>query len=259
MTKKVIAIHSSRGGTGKTVIASNIAGILACKGYNVALFDFDFRAPSLTTVFARSAKDPIEYYVNDFLNGECKEEEIIVDISGCYNISKGRLFVGFANPSVNAIRNTIEKSKAWEVSAVKKLFELKNSLQKTGIDYCIFDTSPGIHYSSVNALAVANLSLIVTSADMVDLTGTREMLREIYDNLEKETFLILNKFSPAGREFGFASIEYIETTLGSRVISKIPCYCEVMQAQRMGLLALQKPDHPFVRKLEEVAAKVDSM
>ena len=48
---KVICIHSSRGGTGKTLIALNIAATYASMGKSVALLDLDFRAPSLYTVF----------------------------------------------------------------------------------------------------------------------------------------------------------------------------------------------------------------
>ena len=44
---KSISIHSSRGGTGKTLLATNLAVLYAQSGLNVALIDLDFRAPSL--------------------------------------------------------------------------------------------------------------------------------------------------------------------------------------------------------------------
>lgn len=56
MAGKTIAIHSSRGGTGKSVIATNLAIILARRGLNVALLDLDFRAPSRRQFFRRMKK-----------------------------------------------------------------------------------------------------------------------------------------------------------------------------------------------------------
>ena len=58
---RVISIHSSRGGTGKTVIATNLAAIYANKGLNVALLDLDFRAPTLAAVFSKTIKRPIKH------------------------------------------------------------------------------------------------------------------------------------------------------------------------------------------------------
>ena len=121
MRKKVLSIHSSRGGTGKTVIATNLAAIYAIKGLNVALLDLDFRAPSLVDVFSKGIREPVRHWLNDFLDGRCKAEQALTDVSKAYGL-KGKLLLGLANPAIEAIRNTMEKSRAWEVTAVKKLF-----------------------------------------------------------------------------------------------------------------------------------------
>ena len=125
MRKKVISIHSSRGGTGKTVIATNLAAIYAIKGLNVALLDLDFRSPSLVDVFSSALKDPVRYWLNDFLDGRCKAEQALTDIAEVYRL-KGKLLLGLANPAIGAIRNMMEKSRAWEVTAVKRLFSLRS-------------------------------------------------------------------------------------------------------------------------------------
>ena len=47
MGKVTIAIHSYKGGTGKTTMCANLGYLLAVRGYKVCLIDLDFRAPSL--------------------------------------------------------------------------------------------------------------------------------------------------------------------------------------------------------------------
>jgi MinD-like ATPase involved in chromosome partitioning or flagellar assembly len=261
MSAKAISIHSSRGGTGKTVIATNLAVILANKGFNVALLDLDFRAPSLAMVFSEGIKIPVKCWLNDFLNGKCSAEQILTDVSGKYNL-KGRLLIGLANPAIDAIRNVMEKSRAWEVTSVKKLFSLLSTLNEMKIDFCISDTSPGVQYSSINAIVSSDISMIVTTLDSLDLKGTEDMLVELYDALDKKTVVLVNKFLPETRikssEINGNIANKLERILKHPVIAVIPCYCDVLQTERTTLLAVEKPNHPFVKNLAKVAEKLEN-
>jgi septum site-determining protein MinD len=261
MNTKAISIHSSRGGTGKTVIATNLALILANKGFNVALFDLDFRAPSLATVFSERIENHTKCWLNDFLDGKCAPERLLMDVSADYNL-KGRLLIGLANPSINAIRSAMEKSRAWEVSAVKKLFSLLSKLSNDlKVDFCIWDTSPGFQYSSINAIVSSDISIIITTLDSLDLRGTKDMLVELYDALDKKTVVLVNKFSPethinsSGINGSLAT--KLEKILNHSVIGVIPCYCDVLQTERTTMLALEKPSHPFIKDLEKVSEKLE--
>ena len=259
MSVKAIAIHSSRGGTGKTVIATNLAAILANHGLNVALLDLDFRAPSLATVFSEAIRIPVKYWLNDFLNGKCDAEQTLIGVSEKYNL-KGRLLIGLANPDITAVRNIIEKSRAWEVTAVKRLFSLLSTLGKMKVDFCISDTSPGVQYSSINAIASSDLSVIITTLDSLDLKGTEDMLVELYDALDKEAVVLLNKFSPETRikpnEKNGKLADKLERTLKHKIIGVIPCYCDVLQTERTDILSIEKPNHPFAKDLAKIAEKL---
>jgi len=263
MRKKVMAIHSSRGGTGKTVIATNLAAIYALKGLNVALLDLDFRAPSLVDVFSKGIKEPVGHWLNDFLDGRCKAEQALIDVSEAYGL-KGKLLLGLANPAVEAIRSIMEKSKAWEVTAVKRLFSLQSTLfEDMDIDYCILDTSPGVQYASVNAVVSSDLSVVVATPDSLELKGLENMLAELYDAFSKRTVVLVNKVFPETRVLSSDKqenlIDRMEKLLKHPIIGIIPCYCDVLQAKRTSLLAVDKPYHPFLRKLEEIAEKLESM
>ena len=263
MKAKAISIHSSRGGTGKTVIATNLAVILASKGYNVALLDLDFRAPSLATVFSKKISSPSRCWLNDFLDGRCTADRVLIDVSEQLRL-KGKLLVGLANPNMDAILNVMEKSRAWEVTAVKKLFSMLSLLfNDMRVDCCIFDTSPGVQYSSINSAISSDLSVIVTTLDSLDLEGTKSILSDLYDELSKKTVVLVNKYSPETRISPNGTqdtlINKVQRMLKHRVIGAIPCYCDVLQQERASILAVEKPSHPFVKKLEEVAEKIDNI
>jgi septum site-determining protein MinD len=263
MRKKVMAIHSSRGGTGKTVIATNLAAIYALKGLNVALLDLDFRAPSLVDVFSKGIKEPVGRWLNDFLDGRCKAEQALIDVSEAYGL-KGKLLLGLANPAVEAIRSIMEKSRAWEVTAVKRLFSLQSTLfEDMDIDYCILDTSPGVQYASVNAVVSSDLSVVVATPDSLELKGLENMLAELYDAFSKRTVVLVNKVFPETRVLSSDKqenlIDRMEKLLKHHIIGIIPCYCDVLQAKRTSLLAVDKPYHPFLRNLEEIAEKLESI
>ena len=215
----------------------------------------------IATVFEKGVREPIKCWLNDFLNGQCTAEQTMIDISAQFNL-KGKLLIGLANPSVKAIGNIVEKSRAWEVTAVKKVFSLLSSLfNDMNIDCCVIDTSPGVQYSSINAAVSSDVSVIVTSLDTLDLKGTKNMLEELYDTLEKKAVVLVNKFSPEMRikpdENQRSLIKSVEKILEHPVIGIIPCYCDVLQSERSSVLAVEKPNHPFVVKLVEVAQKLE--
>ena len=60
---KTIALHSYKGGTGKTTLISNLAAIYAKSGFNVVLLDFDLYAPSLSSYFKKKPKTFATTYV----------------------------------------------------------------------------------------------------------------------------------------------------------------------------------------------------
>ena len=261
MKGKAISIHSSRGGTGKTVIATNLAMIIASKGMNMALLDLDFRAPSLSMVFSKAIESPVRFWLNDFLNGECTEEQVMIEVSKTYNL-EGKLLIGLSNPSIEAIRNIMGKSSAWEVTAVKKLFSLLSSLfNNMNVDCCLLDTSPGVQYSSINSAVSSDLTVVVTTLDSLDLKGSENMLLDLYDALERKTVVLVNKYSPESLIFRGERPESlasnVEGLLKHQVIGMIPCFCDVLQQERSAIMAIEDPKHPFVDKLKEVAEKLD--
>ncbi len=187
---KIIAVHSYKGGTGKTSISVNLAATFAKAGKKVAIFDLDFRAPSL---FAILKTENSEFWINDYLNNTVDVSKILVDLSSRLT-GNGKFYAGLANPSTEAIRDMSSKDRKWEMRALGRLLSLRESLLRDeGFDYLIFDTSPGLQYSSINAIVAADFVVVATTGDRSDVDGTKRMLKELYNLFEKKTGLVLNK------------------------------------------------------------------
>ena len=76
-TGKTIAIHSYKGGTGKTTLICNISALYAKKGFNVGLIDFDLYAPSLVAYFRKKPS----VFLNDLLNGSAEISDVLFDLT----------------------------------------------------------------------------------------------------------------------------------------------------------------------------------
>ncbi|HEY7733488.1 MAG TPA: ParA family protein [Nitrososphaera sp.] len=278
---KSIAFHSYKGGTGKTTIASNYAALLAKKGFRVALLDLDVYAPSLLAYFQKQPRK----WLNDYLLGEADVDEvmtevtdIIEDYSKKYDKAtevKGRLWIGFCNVKKEEIYKieggTSESSK----SQLRRFIVLReNLIRDYDLDYVIIDTSPGIRYWSINALAVADTLFLTLKTGDIDVEGTKRLASEIYGSLTKygtRSFLLFNRvagycipsqthnFLEKQREQNDGLMEPYSTgdaqDVLSRetrmdVISAIPCYCDIQFTKKEFLTALRYPAHPFTKQME---------
>ena len=200
-----IAFHSYKGGTGKTTIAANLAALLAKKGYRVFLLDLDVYAPSLHSYFNMSPKR----WINDFLNGSAEVGDIIVDVtsaladvpsSGEQEKIKGKLWLGFSSPrkeEIYRLEGGSGKQETSKIQLLRRFILLREQLISLhDADYIIIDTSPGIRYWSINALAVADTLFLTLKMGDLDIEGTRKMAEEIYGSFTKfgaRSYLVMNR------------------------------------------------------------------
>jgi len=252
----IIALHSYKGGTGKTHISINLAVSFAKHGKKVCLMDLDFRAPSLATFFSH---EKVECWLNDYLNGTCKIDKALIDISHRIN-GGGKLSVVLANPSTEAIREMSAKDRKWEMRALGRLLALRNSLlNDKAFDYLIFDTSPGLQYSSINAIVSADLVIVATTFDRSDVEGTKRMLNELYDLFEKKTEIVMNRvLYDISSKSGKNSLEKkIEDVYQTPVLGMIPCFCDVARAEGAFIFVQEKPEHLFSKIVDKMSNKIE--
>lgn len=253
---KIIAVHSYKGGTGKTLLSVNLAATFAKHGKKVCLFDLDFRAPSLFTILK---VDDIECWFNDYLNGTCEIDKVLTDLSNRLQ-ENGKFYVGLANPATEAIRDMSSKDRKWEMRALGRLLALRNALlNDKEFDYIILDTSPGLQYSSINAIVAADLVVVATTFDRSDVDGTRRMLQELYNLFEKKTAIVLNKVLDSSAKSKKEEMQSkVKSVYQAPLLGVISCFCDVLRAEGNIIFVQDKPEHPFTKILGEMANRIDA-
>ena len=290
---RCIAFHSYKGGTGKSTIGSNMAALMAKRGLKVVLLDLDVYAPSLQGYFHWAPRK----WINDFLFENAEADDILEDLTqvlkkfptlgSADDGIKGTFLVGFSNTSKDEIYRLdgAVRQEASKVQLLRKFIALREEIAANHeTDYLILDTSPGIRYWSINALAVADTILLSLKMDGIDIEGTRIMAREIYDNFTKlgtVSHLLLNRVAgyclpPSLNQGqisqpGFDSQSYsvvldeqsavikkLSADLSLQVIWSIPCYCDIQFNSEEFLTVLNHPNHPFTAKINELIDSFES-
>ena len=254
-----LAFHSFRGGTGKTLLGVNTAMLLAKQGKNVCLLDLDFSAPSLYSVLEYNGTTNT-YWINNFVEDKCIAEEFLIDLSKKYK-TKGKLLVGFANPDVFEIREVLSKGRKWQMNALSQLMSLKKYLQdETNVDHVIVDTSPGLQYSSVNAIVASDAVLIVIRLDKTDFDGTINMIKGLHQVLKKKTYILVNRVVPGMNDQ--KGTNHIETLLQNmfskafkddkniKLLGWVSCYCSIAIGMSKTIFAITEPSHPFIETID---------
>jgi chromosome partitioning protein len=232
-----IAFHSYKGGTGKTTIAANLAALLAKKGHRVFLLDLDVYAPSLQAYFDKEPKR----WINDFLNGTAEVGDVIMDLTPAieeiyYNSSSsekqtqtqkekitGKLWVGFCNSKkeeIYKLEGGGGKQDSSKIQLLRRFILLREQLISLhDADYIIIDTSPGIRYWSINALAVADTLFLTLKMGDLDIDGTRKMAQEIYGSFTKfgaRSYLVMNRVA------GYCVPEHVSDITVTHPITSAP-------------------------------------
>jgi MinD-like ATPase involved in chromosome partitioning or flagellar assembly len=180
--------------------------------------------------------------------------------------------LGFSSPRKEDINEIeIKHEQKWQLAALRRFLLAKNELfEKYKIDYLFLDTSPGIRYWSINALAAADMLFLIMKNSDMDIEGTKKMINDIYDSLTRfgsKYFVILNKVPGASpideprwettHEQG-SEVE-LEKEIGTQVIGSIPCFCDIQFSRHEFLFAIKQPNHPFSKKFVTIAEKIEGL
>jgi chromosome partitioning protein len=271
---KTLAFHSYKGGTGKTTLIANLAALYAMKGMNVCLLDFDLYAPSLVMYFRKKPTTYLNALLRGGLDqpsGRVDSSSLITDVSSELGL-KGKLLLGFSSFNKEDISEIeFQHDQKWQLKAIKRFQSFKNQLfHEHEIDCLLLDTSPGIRYWSINALAMANMLFLVMKTSDMDIEGTKKMVNDIYDVLvrygKSKYFIVLNKVPDISNADGIyrdlTELTWsgeLQKDIGTQVVGSVPCCCDVQFSKHEFLYAIKNPQHPFSRKVIELSERIKGL
>ena len=154
----VIAIHSGKGGVGKSTISANLAIALAKMGYKVGLLDADIHGPSIPKMFHTEGCRPISTPVNGRNLIEPIEQYGVKMLSIGFFVDPQQAVVWRGGMASNAIKQLIQDANWGE------------------LDYFLIDLPPGtsdIHLTLVQHLHLTG-AIVVTTPQPVALVDARK-------------------------------------------------------------------------------------
>jgi septum site-determining protein MinD len=239
-----IAVHSFKGGTGKSTITANLAVSLALEGRRVGVLDLDLAGPGLHVLFEMKP-DEIKRTLNDYLLGLCSSESIAIDLTEKMGLKQGSLvFVPASFKAEDIIRVL---SKGYEIGMFRDALATISRIHH--LDYMIIDTHPGIEKSTLVSMGVCDMNIIISRMDSQDIFGTGVML-EVTRVLEKPQILIANMIPPGVDKEKVRA--RLETLFNTKVITAIPFYTEILRALSSEVFVLKNSNHDFSAALRPV-------
>ena len=247
-----IAIHSYRGGTGKSTTTANLSVLLAALGRRVATIDLDITSPGLHVIYSVTPQ-VLKHTLNDYVYGKVPLKDVVLDLTNVLRIPRGKLyFLGSSMKPEDIVRVMRD---GYHESFFKHIALTLN--QEFGVDYVIFDTHPGLNEDTLLAVMSSDISLLLMRMDKQDITGTYVTM-QVMKKFGKVCYVILNMVPPNLADAPDLANE-VSKIIDAPVIGVLPFYDEVLSHRSKGVFCLHHPNHPYSAKMLKVAKQIMSL
>jgi flagellar biosynthesis protein FlhG len=178
---RVLCVASGKGGTGKSILSSNLAVLRAQRGERVLLVDFDAGLANAHLLLGLAPQHDLSHV----LQGQVSAEDALVSgPAGVKLLSGGVGRHILANPT----RRELDR-------LFKALRPLENEF-----DLIVIDHGAGVSYSTVTHLAAATTLLLVTNHEVTALSDGYALYKRAHlANPEIRVGLVVNRVPDEGR------------------------------------------------------------
>ncbi len=209
---KTIAIHSHKGGVGKTTIALLLAKHATASGSKVCVADFDFIGSGMTNLFALQRKprhyldyyflepDPYDFEIEQLLGSYTDRELGKRELEVMCNLGDGLPGKG---PKNGAREKAELRSEMVGLMANEPRYReiqgkteiLHRKLEQSAFDLLIIDCHPGLGFVSETVRPLTTLDVYVTTPHRSDCFGLLKSVnvKQLDDPM---SFLIVNRALP---------------------------------------------------------------
>jgi septum site-determining protein MinD len=177
MAGKVITVTSGKGGVGKTTATANLGAALASEGDKVVCIDSDIGLRNLDVVMG--LENRIVYDLVDVIEGRCRLRQAL--------IRDKRLPELFLIPAAQ----TRDKSAVSPSDMVRLCNELRPEF-----DWILIDSPAGIERGFRNAIAPADIVLVVTNPEVSAVRDADRIIGLIEAEEKGPARLVINRIKP---------------------------------------------------------------
>ena len=246
----VIAVHSGKGGVGKSTVTANLAVALAQQGYRVGLLDADIHGPSMPKMFHTEDCRPFSVEEDGRTLIEPIEQYGVKMLSIGFFVDPGQAVIWRGGMASNAIKQLIDDAHWGE------------------LDYFLRDLPPGtsdIHLTLISSVQLTGV-IVVTTPQPVALVDARKGV-EMFRN-EKVNVPILGLienmawFTPAELPenryyiFGKDGGKALAAELNIPLLGQIPLVQSIREGGDEGTPIALQTGHPAAAAFESIAAKL---
>lgn len=190
---KVISVFSTKGGVGKTTLATNLAvAISSSTNKKVALLDFDLQFGDVAISLNLYVKNTITELVKDLVNVEYENDMI-----------DEYMLTHYSGVKVLAAPTKPENAEYVNSEHIKKIL----GILKGRFDYIIIDTAQGFDDTVITALDESDTVLYVSALDLPSIKNTKnglEVMKTLNYSSEKVR-VVVNK---SNENFGIKHLDF---------------------------------------------------
>jgi MinD-like ATPase involved in chromosome partitioning or flagellar assembly len=236
--RSVVAIHSFRGGTGKSNLTANMAYCCASAGARVGVVDTDIQSPGLHVLFGLG-DTPMKSCLNDYLKGECSISDPVYDVSSRLGLPAGAISIVPSRLNAQAIVTMLKEG--FDVQRLSTA--ISDITRQLRLDVLLVDTHPGIEEDTLLSIAMCDVLVVILRPDEQDYLGTAVTF-EIAKRMEvPRTFLVANRVPP---DLDAAHLRMkLEETYKIPVLGVLPFSYGLMMAQSKQVYCFSSPNDPF--------------
>ncbi len=247
---QIVAIHSFRGGTGKSNTTANMASILANSGQRVAVIDGDIQSPGIHVLFGLDGEQ-LQHSLNTYLQGDCTVEQAAHDVGGNVGIGdQGALYLIPSSLRPADIARILREG--YDVGLLQQ--GLHRLIDVLKLDVLMIDTHPGLNEETLLSIAIADALLIILRPDQQDYLGTAVTVEVARQLKAPRILLAVNKLPPV---YDAAEVRAkVEQSYRCEVAAVIPHSDEMLAFGSGGIFALRYPDHPVTQAYRRLSASV---